>query len=753
MESIKARRRGTNAGFLIMVAASMVLGTSSMLRADGMMIVPGPPSPIADRSPFPLEVRYHHVTIDINGQVAKTSVDQEFYNPGPQRLEAVYVFPLPPGASINDFSMSIDGKMVAAELLDARKARDIYLDIVRRMRDPALLEYSGQGAFRVRIFPVEPHAGKRVSLSYTEVLDRDNGLYGYSYPLNTEKFSAKPLDDLSITVNVRSTDKIKTLFSPTHEVSTRRRGEHEATVSFQAKNVTPDLDFVFYYDTAAGPVGVSLLTYRPAGEDGYFLLSAAPDFQSGSDLIAPKDITFVLDTSGSMTGGKLDQARRALLFCLENLNPGDRFDLIRFSTEAEPLFGKLQQATAENIGKARRFSDGFQPIGGTNIDEALGAALAEHGDGMAPRPRFIIFITDGKPTIGETDEAQLVAKVKRANASGTRIFTFGIGDDLNTHLLDRITEETRAYRTYVRNNEDLEVKISGFYQKIKSPVLVDVKVDVGTGVKAYQMYPRTLPDLFEGSQLLIFGRYSGAGRTTVRLSGTVQGRPRTFEREVALPSDNAANAFLAPLWATQRIGYLLDQIRLHGENKELTDEVADLARRFGVITPYTSYLILEDESSRVTRNELPPAAITLGGAAGAAPALREQAEADYKAMQSKEGASSVTASREVEAMKKAENVQQMYQGRARLDYTDKAGNRQNLASQAKNVQGRAFYQTGRFWVDSQIQSLKQQQTRRIQFGSAEYFALLEKEPSSAQYLALGQNVRFAARGVVYEIYE
>ncbi|MEW6368458.1 MAG: VIT domain-containing protein [Acidobacteriota bacterium] len=735
----------------IWVLASLAIAPPA--RADGMIVIPEP-RPTADRvmSPFPLEVRYHRVSVEIDGQVARTQVDQEFYNPTGQRLEGMYVFPLPAGATFNNFSMNIDGKMVSAELLDASKARAIYLDIVRRMRDPALLEYAGNGAFKVRIFPIEPRAGKRVMLSYTELIRSDDGMNAYTYPLNTEKFSSKPLEHLSVTVSIRSKEKIKTVFSPTHEIVTKRQSDLAATASFEGHNVKPDTDFTLYYDSDEDPIGLSVVAHREAGEEGYFLLTAAPDFVPAAGQILPKDITFVVDTSGSMAGAKMEQARRALVFCLENLNSDDRFDLIRFSTEAEALFGKLQVASTQNVGSAKAFAQRLQPIGGTNIDEALNLALGENS-AKDERPRFVVFITDGKPTIGETAEEALVAKVERANTSGTRIFTFGIGDDLNTHLLDRITEATRAYRSYVGANEDLELKISSFYQKIKSPVLVDLSVDYGAAIKVYQAYPRSLPDLFYGAQLLVFGRYRGSGRTIVRLQGKVQGRTRVFEREVMFPERSTAGSFIPPLWATQRIGYLLDQIRLHGESKELTDEVTQLARQYGIITPYTSYLILEDESARVTAHEITSDQLTLGGGAAAAPAVAERAGEEYKAMRQKSGASSVTASKEVEALKNAQNFAQIYQGQARLDYTDNAGRKQNLAAQAKNIQGRAVYQAGNVWVDSRIQTVRNQQAKRIQFGSAGYYALIEKEPLSAQFLALGRNVRFELKGEVYEIFE
>lgn len=733
-----------------------ILFSMKPIHADGMLIIPRPRPPDSvvyyPPTPFPLEVKYHRVEVKINDQVAEIHVDQEFYNPTGARLEGIYLFPVPEGATLNDFSMDIEGRMVSAELLDAKKARKIYEDIVRQMRDPALLEYWGREAFQIRIFPIEPRSGKRVKIFYTEALKSDSGMVTYTYPLNTEKFSAKPLEDVSIRVDLHTTGKIKTVFSPTHEVEVKRHGEQHAVIGFEARQVKPDTDFILYYGTDEAKVGLNILTHRPFGEEGYFFLAISPAFDFRERDIIPKDITFVLDTSGSMVNGKMDQARKALLFCLENLNQEDRFEVIRFSTEAEALFGSLQPATLENVERAKQFTRKLKPIGGTYIEEALVKALQGHtGDGK--RPQIIVFITDGKPTIGETDEVLLLKKVKQANSLNTRIFTFGIGDEINTHLLDRIAEETKAYRTYVRPEEDLELKISNFYEKIKSPVLVDLKLHFGSGVRVSKTYPRDLPDLFAGSQLTLFGRYEGSDDTTVTLEGLVGDQKATFNYPVNFPLRTEANAFIAPLWAAQRIGYLLDQIRLHGEDKELVEEVTQLARHYGIITPYTSYLIIEDEKVRVSRNELRREEQTLSVPSQVYSALQQRAKEDYEAMSLKSGSRGVMASKEVEALKNAKNFLEIYQGRSRLDYKDKTGEVQNLASQVKNIQGRAIYQAGDFWVDSKIQTLKGEQVKRIQFASPEYFALLEKEPESAQYLALGKNVRFVLKDRIYEIFE
>ena len=724
----------------------VALFATSAVLADGMIILPRPEPRLPVPTPFPLSIRYHRVEVDINDAVARTSVDQEFYNPTHARLEGFYIFPLPAGAVISDFSMEIDGKLTKAELLDASKARGIYEDIVRSMRDPALLEYIGKGAFKVRIFPIEPRSTKRVKLSYSEVVRADGGLHAYTYPLNTEKFSSTPLDDVSIRVNLETDRGLKTIFSPTHEVEIRRKSNNAAVVGFEERRTRPDKDFTLYYSTDDKGVGLSVLTHRPANEDGYFLLTVTPSYTDGK--VIPKDLTFVVDTSGSMAGAKMEQARRALAFCLKNLNANDRFEIVRFSTEAEALFEELVPATRENVARAQKYVEGLEPIGGTNSEEALTLALKANA-GPSSRPKVVIFITDGKPTIGETNEDRLVKKVTDANAAQMRVFTFGVGDDLNTHFLDKLTEATRAARTYVTEKEDLELPVSSFIEKIKSPVMVDVAIEYGSGIRAAQTYPRSLPDLFKGSQLVVFGRYSGTGGT-ITLKGTVDGQRVTMPYTASFPSRIDANEVIPPLWAAQRIGYLLDEIRLNGEDKELVDEATKLARRFGIVTPYTSYLIMEDERRRVAANTLRPEHQTLNAAA---PKLRARMEGEWSSIGQKAGAPSVQASREVEALKNAANDAQMKQGVERMTYVDEAGKTQNLAAQTKNIQGRAVYQAGANWIDSRVQSVKNAKAKRIQFASAEYFALLDKEPLAAPFLALGRNVQFAVRDEVYEIFE
>src|SRR5438093_9332065 len=545
----------------------------------------------------PLEVTRHQASVRINDQLAATSIEQDFFNPNDQRIEGTFLFPVPKGAQLKKFTLEIDGKPVEAELMSADKARGIYEDIVRKLRDPALLEYASQDVFKVRIFPIEAHAKKHVSLSYTQLLRSDSGLIGYVYPLNTEKFSAKPIPDVSLEVEVETKRPLKSIYSPSHNVEIKRHGANRATLGYEARNVKPDTDFQIFFAPEADDIGVNLMTYRTSSDDGYFLLLASPGIDPNDKKVVPKDVAFVLDTSGSMAGKKLDQAKKALLFCVENLNEDDHFDIIRFSTETEPLFNKLTAASKENRSRANDFIKELKPIGGTAIDDALRKALALRSE-KADRPFAVIFLTDGLPTIGNTDENQIVANAKQNSGGNVRVFCFGIGHDVNTHLLDKITEETRAFSQYVLPEEDIEVKVSNFFAKIKDPVLTNPVLAFTGDIRTTKLYPAPLPDLFKGEQLVLVGRYSGKGAAAAVLEGTVNGTKRKFTYDVGFSDETTEHDFIPRLWATRRVGYLLEEIRLHGENAEIKEEVTELARKYSIVTPYTAYLIIEDEARR-----------------------------------------------------------------------------------------------------------------------------------------------------------
>jgi Ca-activated chloride channel family protein len=787
----------------------------------GFIVVSDPPEwsppvrpvPPRARSPrfyrfAPLEVESVKVHARIQDQIAATTVEQEFYNPNPTRLEGTFVFPVPKGAHLDKFSMEIDGKPVEAELLNADKARGIYEDIVRRIKDPALLEYEGRDAFKVRIFPIEPNSRKRISVSYGELLPADEGLIGYTLPLNTEKFSCAPIKSVSVQVEVETKRPLKSIYSPSHTVEIKRLGPSSATAGFEESETRPENDFALYFAAEKDELGVNLLTHKTDGEDGYFLLLASPGAEVSAKQVLPKDVAFVLDTSGSMAGPKLSQAKKALQFCVENLNDQDRFELIRFSTEVEPLFDKLVPASQANRDRAEDFIQDLRATGATDIDDALHKALemrkerqrtardsesrknedpsplkVAHGrasggdqedsaagapDRAGDRPFVVIFLTDGMPTIGTTDEEQIVANARQASAGRARVFCFGIGTDVNTHLLDRIAEVTRAFSQYVLPEEDLEVKLSSFFSKIKEPVVADPALKFSGPVRVSKLYPSPLPDLFKGEQLVLAGRYTGEGNAAVVVEGTVNGNARKFAYEVKFPEENAGNEFLPRLWATRRVGVLLDEIRLHGENDELRDEVTELARRYGIVTPYTAFLIAEDED----RRNLPQATHFFRSLEGDSGARREAAKAWSDFKNNRDGSSAVGGSRYTTTLKMADAPAPAAAASAEdslLALGQPAGNRPlatpmlspaessrerfvQYSQQTTFAGGKNFFRSNQQWIDGEVQKYPQARHVRVRFGSSEYFELVAHHAEASPWLALGQNVQFVLEGTIYEVY-
>ena len=716
--------------------------------ADGLIVI----TPPVVRSPVPitpLEIRQHLVSAKIKDQVATTEVDQIFYNPNNVRLEGTYIFPIPQGAHIDHFSMDIGGKMTDAELLDADKAKQIYEDIVRRMQDPALLEYIGQGMFKLRIFPIEPRSEKRIKLTYTELLTSDNNLTNYRYPLNTEKFSSTPLNTVSMKVELASSVDLTSIYSPSHEVEIKRSGGKEAVVGYEAKNIKPDQDFQLFFGTAkdAG-IGLNMLGYNDGTdpEGGYFALLASPREEKAAETL-PKDITFVVDTSGSMAdGNRIGQAKKALTFCLRNLNRNDRFEIVRFSTEAEPFFKEVVDASPENVERAVQFVDSLKPVGGTAIEEALIKAL-EEAPAASTRPYMIIFLTDGSPTIGKTNEDEITADVvKAAGAKTVRIFSFGIGTEINTHLLDKLSTKMRGATEYIMPTEDLEIKVSNFYSKVSEPVLADLKIRFGDNVTVSKMQPSPLPDLFRGQQLSLFGRYRGNGATAVFLEGTVNGEKKTYTYETTFPAKAVENEFIPKLWATRRVGYLLEQIRLNGENKELRDEATELAKKYGIVTPYTAYLIVEDEAQRGVPVNQRMLSAPEGGVA-------EKLRQHFDVRKSKGGADAVLGAKTEHDLSSASVERSAEMKAAAAPDLDKETGGYLVKQRGKFVSGKMFYERQGVWHDAEVQKHAAAPREKIRFGSEEYFSFLSKHPQSRKWLALGKNVQIFFDGKVFEIYE
>ncbi len=692
---------------------------------------------------YTLHCKKLRIDVQMDGPIAITTVEQTFENSTSQRMEGDYFFPLPKNAIIKEFRMEMNGQMVKAEMLDALKARQVYEDIVRQMKDPALLEFSDQGMLRMRIFPIEPKSTKEIKLVFAHHMPIDNGTYEYSYPLNALKYNSKPIDEVVLNVDIKSNEKIKNVYSPTHLVDVVHSSDFKAKASMELGNDAMPSQFKLYYSTSSTLLGMSMFQFKEQNEDGFFIADISPGFIEQNKIVN-KDVTFIMDISGSMRGDKIIQARNTLTKCVEILNPGDKFEVITFGTEAYQLFGKRMIADEINKKKAFAFIDKIEALGGTNMDDAFRLAFTEKVDPL--RPSNIIFITDGKPTIGEYDEGKLMKKITDANSKSHRIFTFGIGEDLNIKLLDKIAADGRGLRAYVSEGDDISSTVTNFFSKISAPVLTDVKIYFADAPNEYQIFPKNCPDIFYGSSLTISGRFRNPGNSTLIVEGKLNGIVQKFEYDVAWKEEAMSNEFVPSIWASRRVGDLLDQIRLTGENEEIKDEIVTLARRYGIITPYTSYLILEDEKvSNVDRNGF---TIFNDGALGQGSMNMEK---EYDDLQKDNGKISMTQSEEVQQLNGAANYSDTKAGNKRMKVNE--GSESDKAMDIVNyntiANGRAMYYQNNQMIDADVMTNSNLKKKEIKFASDEYFNLVNTDKTAKEYLTKARNVQFVHNNQIY----
>jgi len=504
----------------------------------------------------------------------------------------------------------VDGKEIPAKLLPAAEARSVYEGYVRRNLDPALLEWIGTGMFKTSVFPVPPGAERKVNLRYNQLLRKDGHVTDFLFPLSTAKYTSAPVEQVSIEASIESTVAIKSVYSPTHAIEVKRSDDRHATIRFEVKNQVPATDFRLFYDVAKGEVGASVLSYRPeTSDDGYFLLLASPQFKAKSAERPAKTTIFVVDRSGSMSGKKMDQAKEALKFVLNNLRQGDTFNIIAYDSSVESFRPELQKYDDETRKAALGFIEGLYAGGSTNIDGALGTALNMIQD--AKRPSYVIFLTDGLPTAGETNEAKIVDRARQQNKHRTRVVNLGVGYDVNSRLLDRLARANYGQSEFVRPDEDLEVHVSRLHNRISAPVMTDVKVEVDVekaktedGPPVNRVYPRDVYDLFEGEQLVLVGRYKRPGDAKIVVQGKVGDRVSKFDfpAELTEKSKDESYAFVEKLWAMRRIGEIIDEMDLKGKNDELIQELVALSTKHGILTPYTSFLADENPSPHLAAN-------------------------------------------------------------------------------------------------------------------------------------------------------
>ncbi len=706
----------------------------ALVRGQGFIVPP-------ERVPFTGAYAIQAITGDvtIKDQVAEVQLSQTFRNTSSVAMEVQYVFPVPPDAVINKFTLMVDGRELPARLYSREEARRIYEGIVRTKRDPALLEYIGYGMLQTNVFPLPAHGERKVTMRYSQVCRRDREVTEFLLPLGSGKLSSKPVQELRVTARIESAGRIKSVYSPTYAASVERPTDHSAIVRFEERQTPLADDLRVMWSLSEQPVGATVISYKPDGEDGYFLLLASPEVKAEHKVVS-KTVVFALDRSGSMSGQKIEQAKNALKFVMNNLREGDTFNIIVYDDRVESFKPELQRFNEEARREAQRFIDGIHDGGSTNIDGALKRALGMAGD--TGRPTYVIFLTDGLPTEGEKNEMAIAANAKNANRAGARLFAFGVGFDVNARLLDRLATDNSGTSEYVRPNQDIESAVAKFYSRMTAPVLTDIEVELA-GADVNRLYPRDLPDLFAGGQIVAVGRYRSGGDTRIRLTGRVGDQKNAFVFPAALArhSNDETYAFVEKLWATRRVGEILNDLDLKGRNQELIDELVRLSTKHGILTPYTAFLADE-------RTDLHAWRLNSGRASRAA----FDDEATSMA-QNTTGASGVNlrgGKQDLQRQGGGYGGGGGYSNAGAQRYKDVSGKEQ-VVDAVQVVGNKAMYRRENRWVDPAVTPEETRKAEQVEQFSDRYFELARSNAKLRQYLALPDGCLIKVDGKVYQV--
>lgn len=657
------------------------------------------------------------IQVEIRGNVATVVVDEWFLAHGRGLGEADYLYPLPTGAAFQGFSLYQGGQELRGEIMDAERAREIYQEIVRKRRDPALIELAGQGLLRARIFPLAPGEKRKVTLRYTQLLPRagDALLFRYhagaSHAMACTGEEAVPVrrcpsgrPPMDLEVSVPEGSRFLEPFSPTHPLQVRRQA---GALRVDARDLASGA-FSLFLPMARAGLGISLATHKPLGEDGYFLLSLSPG--KGDASPEPRDLSIVLDVSGSMSGEKIRQAKGALLDLLDTLSREDRFRIVAFSNAVRPFSLDWQPVRPDVLSEARDWVKALEAEGGTNMAGALAEALRLPAS--QERLPVTVFLTDGLPTVGETS-VDAISNMVRDRRGRVRIFAFGVGHDVNTALLDRMSEEGRGSTSYVAPGESVERALSLLSTKIRYPVLTDLAL-TRSPVRLKEIYPVQIPDVFAGEELVLFGRYEESGGDNGSGEITIQGRrggeTREFSLEAHFPEQEEANEFLPRLWASRKLGYLTRRVWTEGESQELVEEIRALALRYGLPSPFTSYLVQEPEMVRAGPDQRGG---LLPGLASASPATTPTF--------STQGARAVGQARRAKALRDVSSVAELREAEE-----DAAGVGNSVGPDARLVAGRLFRLEDGVWMDAEAR--EDGETVTVEPFSPAYFDLLEMVP-------------------------
>lgn len=759
-------RSPRSAQTMVLITALLAPGAAAAqgVLVDSRVWLPRPvPRPDLRHHPHgSYKVDSIEVDATVRDQVARVQVTQTFKNTGSRQMEAQFIFPIPYDGAIDSLTLLVDGKEHEGRILPADEARRVYESIVRRNKDPALLEWLGTGMFKTSVFPLPPGAERTVTLQYSQVCRQSRGVTDFLFPLSIAKYTSGALDKLRVRVVVEADAPLASVYCPTYDARIERPDEKRAIVTYKAEDCVPTADFRLFFDVSQEEgVGASVVSYRPdKDEPGYFLLLASPTIEADKSKPIPKTVLFALDRSGSMSGKKLEQAKEALKFVLNNLREGDTFNIVAYDSQIETFRPEVQRYNDETRRAAIGFVEALYAGGSTNINGALERCLGMLKD--SSRPAYVIFLSDGLPTTGETGEAAIVAASESANDVRARVFPFGVGYDVNSRLLDRIARANYGQTDYVRPDEDIEVAVSKLYGRIGAPVMTDVALEFDVedarledGPVVNRVYPSGVLDLFAGDQAVIVGRYRKPGDAKVTLRGEVRGdkQQHSFPAELVEESEDDTNAFVARLWAMRRVGEIIDEIDLKGKNEELVNELVALATKHGIVTQYTSFLA--DETAN--HNELAGNRARAGGELSSLERYRGRGGFDQRraklGLQTADAPARAFGGRGGGAATTAPAAEEALQGQLRNNafWYDAGQDRSRVAQNIRQVGRKTFFQRGQRWVDSSVNEQEEQNAQKVQRYSDEYFALVARHGRHvAQYLAIEDPVVVKLGGTVYE---
>ena len=717
------------------LTAALTLASASVAQAQGI-IIDRPCPPNADCMVRPvgrpmLERLSSAVRIDLVNGVARYEVTETFVNRGGRVAEADYLYPMPHGAAFQDLKLSINGELVSGETMNATQARQIYEQIVARQKDPALVEWMGYGLLRTRIFPINPGEEKRVVVRFSQVAEREGDAVRIDYFRGNMPQRGEQGQQLGGTMRLRlaySTDApYGRPYSPTHEVAVRRDGNEQIVeVDGGARELT-----VLLPVRAPREASIAMLPQAEGGDARYALITLTPPAVRGDR--APRDVTFVIDISGSMSGRKLEQAKAAGRQLLGTLGAQDRFRIIPFASDVRSFRDGWTTATEQELVAARNYIDGLDVAGGTNIMGALREAMPRDGATPAGRLNIVLFLTDGAPSVGE-QRAEVIADSARAWRGDRRLFTFGLGTDVNVSLLEQLALSGRGSAQFARPEENVERMVGITASRLMAPVVTDLRVRA-EGVRLVRTLPNAPVDLFAGQDLVLLTQYEGTGRGRLVFEGRTPNGNVTWAQDVNFPDRETGNNFVPRLWATQRIGWLAAEKR-RTNTTELDAEIRTLGERFGIPTEITSYLVVEPG---MVANRNMPAAAPVAATMDQLGRAREANGAGAMASQD--------AGSRGFAMAKVASKQREVKSLGEMAKDEEASSRVTRAEF-----GRTFVKVGSAWTDVKYAEARGKvATIKVKGYSEAWFALLRALPQAKSAFALGDHVIISGKGLVVEV--